>query len=61
MALSHFRMLNNQLLNKDSEVVTEQAHIIIVDIKSAICMANNNKYTKHIRNISRRMHLVRNG
>ena len=33
---AHFRILNNELLNKDPDVVPEQAHIIILDIKSAI-------------------------
>ena len=32
-----------------------------MDIKSAICMANNDKDTKHIRHISRTVHFVRNG
>ena len=30
-------------------------------IKSAVCMSNNGKDTKHIRQIYRRVHLVRNG
>ena len=36
MALSHFWMLNNELLKKDTDVVTEQARNIILDRKSAI-------------------------
>ena len=32
-----------------------------MDSKSAICMANNGKYTKHTRHISRRMHFLSNG
>ena len=61
MSLAHFRMLNNELLNKDSDVVTEQSNLIILNRKSYICMANNSKDAKHTRNISRIIHLVRNG
>ena len=32
-ALSHFRMINNELLNKDTYLVPEQAHKIISDSK----------------------------
>ena len=35
--------------------------LIILDSKSAVCMANNGKGTKHKRKIARRVHLVRNG
>ena len=35
--------------------------MIVLDSKSAICMAKNGKDTKHTRNIARIMHLVRNG
>ena len=61
MALAHYRMLMNELLNKDSDIVTEEATLIILDIKSAVCMAKNGKDTKHTRHISRRVHFVRNG
>ena len=61
IAIAHFRMLNNELLKKCSDVVPEEAHHIILDRKSAIFMANNGKDTKHTRHISRRMHLVSNG
>ena len=60
MNLAHFRMLNNKLLKNDLDVVLEQAHLIVLDSISAVCMANNGKYTKHTRNISRRMHFVIN-
>ena len=46
MDLSHFRMLNNELTNKDTDVVPEQAPIIILNSKSAIFMANNIKDNK---------------
>ena len=60
MSLAHFRILNNELLNKDPDVVPEQAPLIILDSKSAICMAKNVKDTKHIRNIDRNLHFGRN-
>ena len=60
MDLSNSRMLNIELLHKDPYVVPEQAPLIILDIKSGICMDKNGKYTKHTRHISRRMHFVIN-
>ena len=54
-------MLNNELLNTDLDVVPEQAPIIILDIKSYICMTNNGEDTKHTKHTSRRMYFVRNG
>ena len=47
MDLAHFRMLTNELLNKDPYIVPEEAPITILDSKSAVCMANNGKDTKH--------------
>ena len=32
-----------------------------MDSKSAVCMANNGKDTKHTRNTARRVHFVNNG
>ena len=61
MALAHFIMLNNYLMNKDPDVVPEQELVIILDRKSSLCMASNGKYTKHTRNISRRIKFVING
>ena len=49
------------MIKKDPDVVPEQAPIIILDIKSDVCMANNGKDTKHIRHISRIIHIVING
>ena len=43
MTLVHYMILNNELTNKDPNVVTEQAPIIILDIKSYVCMADNDK------------------
>ena len=61
MNLSNLRILNNELLNKDSNVVPEQAPIIILDRNLDISMDMNGNETKHIRHISRGINLVRNG
>ena len=53
-------MLIHELLNKDTDIVTEEAPLIVLYSKSAMCMDKNGKNTKHTRNIARRMHLVRN-
>ena len=39
----------------------EEAPLIVLDSKSAICMAKNGRDTKHTIHTARRMHLVRNG
>ena len=54
-------MLNNEFLNKDPYVVTEQAPHIILDSKSDIFVANDVKDIKHTRYIAIRIHFVRNG
>ena len=51
-------MLINELLSKDPDIVPEEAYLIKLDIKSAICVAKNGKYVKHTRNISKRVHFV---
>ena len=61
MALAHFRMLIRELLNKDPYIVPEEAPLIFLDSKCAMCMAKNGKDTKNTRHIARRMHFVRNG
>ena len=61
MTLANFRMLINELLNKDPDIVPEEAPMIVLNSKSAMYMAKNGKDTKHTRNISRIMHLLRNG
>ena len=60
MTLAHFRMLVAELLNEDPDEVTKEAPLIILDSKSAQCMAKNGRDTKHTRHISRRMLFVRN-
>ena len=61
MALAHFRMLIHELLNKDPDIVTEEAPLIVLDSKYAMCMDKNGEDTKHTRHIPRRMHFVSNG
>ena len=61
MGLEHFRMLVHELLNEDTDMVTKEAHLIVLDSKSAMCMAKNGRDTKHTRHIARRIHFVRNG
>ena len=51
MALANFRLLINELLNKDPDIVPEEAPLILLDIKSAMCMAKNGKDTKNIPDI----------
>ena len=61
MPLAYFRLLIHEFLNKDPEIVPEEAPLIILDSKSAFCMAKNGKDTNHKRKISRRVNFVRNG
>ena len=61
MALAHFRMFIHELLNKDTEKVPEEAPLIVLNSKFAMCMAKNGKDNKHTRHTEMRMHLVRNG
>ena len=61
MVLANFRMLIHKLLNKDPDRILEEAPLIILEIKSVVCMANNGKYTKYTRHIYRRVNFVRNG
>ena len=49
MDLACLRMLIHELLNKDTDIVPEEAPLIILDGNSDVCMDNNGKYTKHTR------------
>ena len=49
MALAHFMMLIHELLNKYPDIVPEEAPLIVLDSKSAMCMAKNVKNAKHTR------------
>ena len=42
-------------------MVPKEAPLIVLDIKSDMCMAKNGKDTKHTRQIERIMNFVRNG
>ena len=55
MALSHFRVLIREFLNKDPDIVSEEAPLIILDSKYDVCMSNNGKYAKHTSHIARRV------
>ena len=61
MVLAHFRMLIHELLNNDPDIVPEEYPLIVLDSKSALCMAKSGKDTKDTRRIARRMNFVRNG
>ena len=61
MDLAHFRMLVHKLLNEHPDMVPKEAHFIVLDSKSAMCMAKNGRDTKHTRHIARIIHFVRNG
>ena len=51
--LAHFRMLVHELLNEDPDMVPKEAHFIVLDSKSTMCMSNNGKNIKHTRHIAR--------
>ena len=61
MSLARFRMLIYELLNKDPDIVPEEAPLIILDIKSSVCKAKNVNNTKQTRHIERRIHFKKNG
>ena len=56
MALAHSMILVHDFLNKDTDIVPEEAPLIMLDSKSAMCMDKNGKYTKHTRHIARIIH-----
>ena len=51
MVLSNFRILVNEFLKKDADIVPEEALLIILDRKSAVFMDKNGKNTKKRRHI----------
>ena len=61
MALAHFRILINELFKKDPNTFPEVAPLIILNRKSDGCMSNDGKGKNYTRQISRRVHFVRNG
>ena len=54
-------MLIHYLLNKDTDLVPEEAVAIVFYSKYSMCMAKNSNDTKHTRHIARIIHFVRNG
>ena len=60
MYLAHFRILIREFLNKDPDIVLEEASLIVLDSKSTIYISNNGKDTKHTINIARTINFVRN-
>ena len=60
MDLANFRMLIHKFEKKDPDIVLAEYPLIIFNIKSSVCMAENGKYTKHTRHIARRVCFVRN-
>ena len=61
MALAYFRMLIHELLNKDTDIVPEEAPLVILYSNYVMCIANNGKDTKHTHHIARRIHFLSNG
>ena len=61
ISLAHFRMLVHELFNEDPDMVPKEAPLIVLDSKSAMCVAKNGRDTKHTRHIARIINFVRNG
>ena len=61
MDVANIIMLIHDFFFKDPDKVPEESPLILLDGKSAMCMAKNGKGTKHTRHITRKMYLVRNG
>ena len=61
MALAHFRILIYELLNNDTDIVPEEAPLIVLDSKYAMCRAKNGKDTNNTWHISRIVHFVSKG
>ena len=59
MDLAHFSMLIHELLNKDPDIVPEEAPLFVLDSEFALCIAKNVKDTKHTRHIARRMNFCK--
>ena len=59
MVLAHSGVLIHKLLNKYPDIVTEEAPLIVLDGKSAMCMAENGSDTKHTRHIARKIKICK--
>ena len=53
MTLAQFRILIHELLNKEPDIVPEEAPLLILDGKSDFFMDKNDKDTNHTSHISR--------
>ena len=47
-------------MNKDPDIFLEEDPLVILDIRSAVCMDNIGNNTKHTRQNYRRLHFVKN-
>ena len=61
MALACFRMLIHEFLNKNPDIVPEEAPLCILYSKSSVFMVKNGKDTKETRQIDKRVHFVSDG
>ena len=61
MALENFSILIQKLLNKDPDIVSEEASLLILDRKYDVFMAMIGKDTNNTRHITRKVHFARNG
>ena len=57
---STFQDVYSWIVEKYPDIVTEEDPLIILDSKSAVCMANNGDDTNHTSHIAIRVHFVRN-
>ena len=57
---STFQDVDSCFFLKGPDIVPEEAPLIFLDSKSAMCMDKNGKDTKHTRHSARQMHFVRN-
>ena len=48
-------------MKEDPDIVSDEAHLILLDSKYAICMNKNGNDTKHTIHTANIMHFVRNG
>ena len=60
MALANSRILIHEFLNNYPDVVPEEAPLIVLDSKPAMCIDKNGKDTKHTIQIARRIHCLSN-
>ena len=60
MFLAHFRIIFFEFLNKEPEIVTEEALLIVLYSKSVVFLDKNGKDTKHTRHIERIFYFLKN-